>query len=101
MVRLNRTAVGLEVDQIPGASFEVRGAAAIENDGEIIGAEICDDVAVCVAVEIETDARIARDDFLENLSAQKVAPCVVVLKKRIVVEDENRIALRNEGEDLL
>lgn len=99
MISLNGAASGGEIDEVPAAISSMGGAAAVEDDGKMIGLEIGDGVAMGVAVEIEADAAVASDDFLEFFAAQEIAARFIVLEKGIVIEKENGIGWGEERED--
>ena len=55
-----------EIDQVPRSSVPLGAASAIEDNGQMADLEICDNVPMGMAVEIEPDAGMALEELLEG-----------------------------------
>jgi hypothetical protein len=75
-------------------------AAAIEDDGEVALLKIGNGVAMSVAMEIEPNAGMALQELFEGWAPLEIVARLIVLKERIVIQEEDRIFGGNECEDL-
>jgi hypothetical protein len=78
----------------------LRAAAAIEDDGEVADLKVSDCVAMGMAMEIEPNARVALEEFLQSCAPSEIAARLVVLKEGVVIEHEDRFGGGNELQNL-